>query len=297
MNDGFLVINKPAGITSHDVVAHLRKIFGTKRVGHAGTLDPMATGVLVIGVNNATRFLQYITEGKKRYAGVIRLGARTVTDDKDGDVLTTASKAEISNVSDSAISSALTQFVGEIMQRPSSVSAIKVDGKRAYDRVREGEIVELPPRAVTIYSLEITAIQRTETTLDVAIDVLCSAGTYIRAIARDLGDALGVGGHLISLHRSEVAPFLESESLTLDSLTTHNLIPLLTVAERIFPIRTIDFAERNELSFGRALSPSEFSGIGVAVFDDRVCALIENQSAGAQPIAVFPIAVFPTVAE
>ena len=287
MSDGFLVINKPGGITSHDVVGKLRKVFGTRRVGHAGTLDPMATGVLVIGINNATRFLQYITEGKKRYIGTIRLGSSTVTDDREGEIVKKALPEKILEISDAQISSGLAAMVGEISQRPSSVSAIKVDGKRAYDRVREGEIVELPARTVTIDEITIQNIERTNDGIDITIDVRCSAGTYIRAIARDLGDSLGVGGHLISLHRTEVTPFHVMDSVALESATPENLIPLLAVAQRIFPVRTIDFAERNELTFGRALSPSSFSGIGVAVFDHTVCALIENKPAGAQPIAVF----------
>ena len=287
MSDGFLVIDKPGGITSHDVVGKLRKVFGTRRVGHAGTLDPMATGVLVIGINNATRFLQYITEGKKRYIGTIRLGASTVTDDREGDILSRAPKEKISEITDAQIASGLAAMVGEISQRPSSVSAIKIDGKRAYDRVREGEVVELPSRIVTIDEISIQKIERTDNGIDITIDVRCSAGTYIRAIARDLGEALGVGGHLISLHRTEVTPFHVMDSVPLESATPENLIPLLAVAQRIFPVRTIDFAERNELTFGRALSPSEFPGVGVAVFDHTVCALIENKPAGAQPIAVF----------
>lgn len=193
MSDGFLVIDKPSGITSHDVVAQIRKVFGTKRVGHAGTLDPMATGVLVLGINNGTKLLQYITEGKKRYLATIKLGFATVTDDKDGVVLNLATISDIAKVTDVEIKSNLVKMIGTIMQRPSSVSAIKINGKRAYDRVREGEVVELPGREVTIYNIEILEISRPDDAIVIKIDVSCSAGTYIRAIARDLGDVLNVG--------------------------------------------------------------------------------------------------------
>lgn len=288
MSDGFLVIDKPSGITSHDVVARVRKVFNTKRVGHAGTLDPMATGVLVLGINNGTKLLQYITEGKKRYLATIKLGAATVTDDKEGEVLKVATNSEIASVSDSAIKSYLESLVGTIMQRPSSVSAIKVDGKRAYDRVREGEVVELPAREVTIYSLEIINIARSELGIEIDIDVACSAGTYIRAIARDLGVALKVGGHLIELRRSEVAPFLLAEAVTLESVSQSNLLDIVEVAKQVLPSRVIDLLEKNELKFGRSLAASEFSGVGIAITgDNELCALIENRNSGAQPIAVF----------
>ena len=288
MSDGFLVIDKPSGITSHDVVARVRKVFNTKRVGHAGTLDPMATGVLVLGINNGTKLLQYITEGKKRYLATIKLGAATVTDDKEGEVLKVATNSEIASVSDSAIKSYLESLVGTIMQRPSSVSAIKVDGKRAYDRVREGEVVELPAREVTIYSLEIINIARSELGIEIDIDVACSAGTYIRAIARDLGVALKVGGHLIELRRSEVAPFSLAEAVTLESVSQSNLLDIVEVAKQVLPSRVIDLLEKNELKFGRSLPASEFSGVGIAITgDNELCALIENRNSGAQPIAVF----------
>jgi len=288
VSDGFLVIDKPSGITSHDVVAQMRKVFETKRVGHAGTLDPMATGVLVLGINNGTKLLQYITEGKKRYLATIKLGASTITDDKEGEITNIAADAEIAAITDSAVRESLEAMVGLIMQRPSSVSAIKVDGKRAYDRVRDGEVVELPAREVRIYSLEILKISRSGGGIEIDIDVACSAGTYIRAIARDLGDLLKVGGHLTSLRRSEVAPFLINEALALNSVSPANLLNVVEVAKRILPSREIDLAEKNELKFGRALSASEFSGVGIAITsDNELCALIENRNSGAQPIAVF----------
>ena len=279
--DGFVIIDKPSGITSHDVVARLRKKFGTKRVGHAGTLDPMATGVLVIGINNATKFLQYITEGKKRYLATIRLGQSTTTDDREGDIL---KSHDWSSVSDEKIRTFLDSQIGTIMQKPSKVSAIKIAGERAYDLVRQGKDVDIPAREVTIYSLDVLGISRNEF-LDIDIEVACSAGTYIRSIARDLGDALGVGGHLVALRRTEVAPFLEADSQTIEDC---EIQPLVTSISKVMPIRSIDLAERNELSFGRALTKSEFSGPGIAITPDgEVAAIIENRDYGAQPLAVF----------
>jgi tRNA pseudouridine55 synthase len=279
--DGFVIIDKPSGITSHDVVAQLRKKFGTKRVGHAGTLDPMATGVLVIGINNATKFLQYITEGKKRYIATIRLGQSTTTDDREGDVIKTA---DWKSVTDEEIKEHLLSQVGTIMQKPSKVSAIKIDGERAYDLVRQGKEVDIPAREVTIHSLEIRAIKRNEF-LDIDIDVACSAGTYIRSIARDLGESLNVGGHLVALRRTEVAPFLEAECQSIENC---EIRPLVSSISKVMPLRSIDLAEKNELSFGRALTKSDFSGPGIAITPDgEVAAIIENRDYGAQPLAVF----------
>ena len=280
-NDGFVIIDKPAGITSHDVVAKLRKKFGTKRVGHAGTLDPMATGVLVIGINNATKFLQYITEGKKSYLATIRLGQSTTTDDREGEVI---ENCDWHSVTDDAIRSFLASQVGTILQKPSKVSAIKIAGERAYDLVRQGKEVDIPAREVNIYSLDILSINR-DKFLDIEIAVECSAGTYIRSIARDLGEALNVGGHLIALRRIEVAPFYEKEAQSIDEC---EIRPLVTTISQIMPTRSIDLLEQRELSFGRALSKSNFEGPGVAISPDgMVAAIIENREYGAQPLAVF----------
>lgn len=289
VNDGFLVIDKPAGITSHDVVARIRRILQTRKVGHAGTLDPMATGVLVIGVNNGTRLLQYVTDGKKRYHATIKLGSSTVTDDREGEVIGQATRAEIAAVSNQQITDRLNSMVGKIPQRPSSVSAIKVDGKRGYDRVRAGEVVELPTREITIYSLKIKNIIFHEDGQEIEIDVQCSPGTYIRAIARDLGESVAIGGHLITLRRIEVDPFSMSDAKTLEEFENKpHLISWLEVARRLFPLRAVDFEEINELKFGRALTPSAFDGIGVAISSNHeICALIENKNDRAQPIAVF----------
>lgn len=279
--DGFVIIDKPSGMTSHDVVAKLRKKFATKRVGHAGTLDPMATGVLVVGINNATKFLQYITEGKKRYLATIRLGQSTTTDDREGDVI---ESRVCESVSDEAIRDSLSSQVGTIMQKPSKVSAIKIAGERAYDLVRQGKDVDIPAREVTIYTLEVLSINRNEF-LDIDIDVECSAGTYIRSIARDLGEALGVGGHLTKLRRTAVTPFYERDCQSIEDC---EIFPLVASISQIMPKRSIDLQEKSELSFGRAISKSNFEGPGVAISPDgMVAAIIENRDYGAQPIAVF----------
>ncbi len=278
---GFLVIDKPAGMTSHDVVAQIRKRLGTKQVGHAGTLDPMATGVLVVGINNATKFLQYILTGRKRYIAIIRLGISTVTDDKEGEVVEVKDWRAIN---DSDIESAIDKFRGTIMQVPSSVSAKKIAGERAYDLVREGKEVELAAKEVTIHELKVLAIHRNEY-LDIDIDVTCSAGTYIRSIARDLGAALGVGGHLIELRRTEVAPFQLDEAGEIESAA---LLPLQDAIAKVLPIRDLGFDEIAELKFGRRIDRSNQDGVVVGIAPDgEVAAILENREGRAQPVSVF----------
>ena len=210
---GLLVIDKPAGMTSHDVVARLRKILKTRRIGHGGTLDPMATGLLIIGVEAGTKALQFISAASKTYEATICLGIATDTDDADGNVTTTVSA---STVDDAHIESALAAMVGEISQVPSSVSAIKVDGRRAYDLVRSGAGVELKPRTVTISDIVIHDIRRSAETISIDVTVVCSSGTYIRAIARDLGTALSVGGHLTRLRRTHCSGFTLDDARSLD---------------------------------------------------------------------------------
>ena len=265
MNNGFQVIDKAGGMTSHDVVAIARKRLGTRKIGHAGTLDPMATGVLVLGVNAGTRLLQYITAGKKRYLATVKLGQLTSTDDKEGEVIATT---EIP----SDIPAAFAKQTGKIMQRPSSVSAIRIDGKRAYDLVREGQEVEIPAREVEVYDLKILANRGDE----VDIDVTCSAGTYIRAIARDCG------GHLTALRRTEVGKF------TIDQASEDKLIPMGEAVKGIFPIRNLDLMEVNELKFGRPLNPSGNSEIVAGLTPEgELAALLQDKESRAKPIAVF----------
>ncbi|MFM8937651.1 MAG: tRNA pseudouridine(55) synthase TruB [Actinomycetota bacterium] len=278
---GFLVIDKPAGMTSHDVVAQLRKRLGTKQVGHAGTLDPMATGVLVVGMNNATKFLQYIVTGKKRYNAIIRLGISTVTDDKEGEVVAVKDWRALN---DSDIQSSMDKFRGTILQVPSSVSAKKIAGERAYDLVREGKEVELAAKEVTIHELKVLAIHRNEH-LDIEIDVACSAGTYIRSIARDLGAALGVGGHLIELRRTEVAPFELNEAGEIGSA---EVLPLRDAIAKVLPIRELGFDEVAELKFGRRIDKSNQEGVVVGIAPDgEVAAILEDREGRAQPVGVF----------
>ena len=194
--DGVVIIDKPCGMTSHDVVAWLRRVLGTRKVGHAGTLDPDASGVLVLGIGKATRLLTYLVADDKQYQTVIRLGQQTVTDDAAGEVIARATLEQLRAIRDADIHEAATRFLGEIDQRPSNVSAVKVDGKRAYARVREGEDVVLPTRKVTISEFEIQEIVRHDDSIALTSVLSVSSGTFIRAVARDLGDALGVGGHV-----------------------------------------------------------------------------------------------------
>ena len=286
--DGFLLVDKAGGMTSHDVVAKVRKKLDTKKVGHAGTLDPMATGVLVLGVGIATRLLPYITDGKKSYQATILLGAATHTDDKEGDITFTADKSALANISDKEITDELLKFVGKIKQRPSSVSAIKIDGKTAHARVRAGEHVEIAERDVVIDEIKIINIQRANDQIQVEISVTCSAGTYIRAIARDLGDRLKVGGHLIKLRRNLVSPF------TLDqckSIEESALIPIGEVIEKIFPIRKLDLSQSREISFGRVIEQNPQPGVFAAIDNqDNFVALLENKLQASQMVAA-PILV------
>jgi tRNA pseudouridine55 synthase len=290
MSDGFLVVDKAPGMTSHDVVAIGRRALNTRKVGHAGTLDPMATGVLVLGFNNGTRLLQYITDGDKSYTATIVLGASTTTDDHEGEITATA---DASHVSDEGIKRILATMVGEIMQRPTNVSAIKVDGKRAYDRARSGEEFELPARKVTISQLDILNIRHKDATTLVDIAVTCSAGTYIRAIARDLGAELNVGGHLNVLRRTRVAGFTLDQAIGVDQLKGGNVktLDLADVARATFPVRELDLEEVNELSFGRPLTMNVSDEIFAALSpDNRLIALLKNAADKAKPVAVFAAA-------
>ena len=273
---GFALINKAPGITSHDVVAQARRHYGTKKVGHAGTLDPMATGVLVLGIGSATRLLQYVTDGTKKYEATIRLGQSTHTDDREGEVIATTNAA---GISEDEIKSGIKNFIGKIKQKPSSVSAIKIDGKRAHQRVRDGEVVDIPARDVEVMDIEIANISIVGEFVDIQVTVTCSAGTYIRAIARDLGDLLKVGGHLTSLNRTLVSPFDISECT---DLTDSKLISTADGISRILPVRTIDLAEANEISFGRAIDASNKSG-AVAALDqggEFIALLLDKELAG-----------------
>ena len=286
--DGFLLIDKAGGMTSHDVVAMARKKLDTKKVGHAGTLDPMATGVLVLGVGIATRLLTYITDGKKTYEATISLGKSTHTDDKEGDLTFAADQDAVLKISDDQIKAELAKFIGTIKQRPSSVSAIKIDGKSAHARVRAGESVEIAERDVTIYELVTKEIRHISTAIEVDILVTCSAGTYIRAIARDLGNDLKVGGHLIALRRSLVSPFsIEQCKQVKDA----DLIPVGEVIDKLFPIRNLDLSQSSEIKFGRVIEQNSKEGVFAALdHQGNFVALLENKLQGNHVVAA-PILV------
>jgi tRNA pseudouridine55 synthase len=287
---GLAVVDKPAGWTSHDVVARMRRLAGTRRVGHAGTLDPMATGVLVLGIGTATRLLHHLRLTDKAYTATIRLGQSTVTDDAEGDVL---EQRSTEGIADESVRAAMDPFVGEIEQVPSSVSAIKIDGQRAYRQVRAGRSVTLAPRPVTVARFAATGFSRpTAGVLDVAVEVECSSGTYVRALARDLGAALGVGGHLTALRRTRVGPFTLAQARTLEQLSAEPVtLPLAAAIHVAFPVRVVDVGEARELSFGRALEPRGIAGVhGALTVTDEPVALLHEQGGRARPVLVFAAA-------
>ncbi|MGI5129086.1 tRNA pseudouridine(55) synthase TruB [Pseudonocardia sp. CA-107938] len=279
---GLVVVDKPGGMTSHDVVGRLRRIFSTRKIGHAGTLDPMATGVLVCGVGRATKLLGHLALDTKAYTATIRLGATTTTDDVEGEIVETA---DARGVSDAAITAGISALTGDIQQVPSSVSAIKVDGQRAYARVRAGEEVVLPARPVTVS--EFTLVARHGTDLDVV--VACSSGTYVRALARDLGAALGVGGHLTVLRRTRVGPFDLSHARTLDALETDPTLslPLDQAVDTAFARHDLNEAGAIDVSHGKRLAPFGDDGVyGVFGPDGHVVALMRDEGGQARPVVV-----------
>lgn len=264
-------------MTSHDVVARLRRAFSTRKVGHAGTLDPAATGVLVAGVERGTKLLAHLVGLDKVYAATIRLGASTVTDDAEGAVV---EKRDASAVGEDAIRAGVRRLTGEIMQVPSKVSAIKIDGRRAHEMVRSGEEVEIPARPVTVHAFDIGGIRRAGEFVDVDVEVHCSSGTYIRSLARDLGEDLGVGGHLIALRRLRVGPFPITDAADLDSLADHPELSLSMdeALTRAWPVLDVDAEEYAALSMGKWLAPRGLEGIHAAKGPDgRVVALVEEK--------------------
>lgn len=273
---GLVVVDKPGGMTSHDVVGRCRRLFGTRKVGHAGTLDPMATGVLVVGIERATKILGLLTATDKSYAATIRLGQTTSTEDAEGELLHSVSAAHLTGAQ---IDAAIAPLRGPIEQVPSAVSAIKVDGKRAYQRAREGETVELAARPVRIERFDVLAVRHEGDVVDVDVVVDCSSGTYIRALARDVGAALGVGGHLIALRRTRVGGFGLDQARTLDELAEHaNLSYSLDEAcLQAFPRRELTDVEVVDVSHGRPLTPAGIDGVYAATAPDgRVMALLQD---------------------
>ncbi|MCB0923376.1 MAG: tRNA pseudouridine(55) synthase TruB [Mycobacterium sp.] len=283
---GLVVVDKPGGMTSHDVVSRCRRLFGTRKVGHAGTLDPMATGVLVVGIARATKILGLLTATAKSYSATIRLGRTTSTDDAEGEVL---QDVPAGSVTDDAIVAAIDAMRGQISQRPSAVSAVKVGGKRAYQLVREGREVELPLRTVRIDRFFLLGIRRAGPFVDLDVEVDCSSGTYIRALARDLGGALGVGGHLTALRRTRVGRFGLDEARTLEQLAEHPRLSysLDEACLLAFPRRDITAAQAADASHGRPLTAAGIDGVWAAADPGgRVIALLEDRGATSKSVVV-----------
>ncbi|GGX19998.1 tRNA pseudouridine synthase B [Streptomyces malachitofuscus] len=292
--DGLVIVDKPSGFTSHDVVAKMRGIARTRRVGHAGTLDPMATGVLVLGVEKATKLLGHLALTEKEYLGTVRLGQNTLTDDAEGEI---TSSADASGITREAVDAGIAELTGDIMQVPSRVSAIKIDGVRSYKRAREGEEFDIPARPVTVSSFSVYDVREAVAedgtpVLDLVVSVVCSSGTYIRALARDLGAGLGVGGHLTALRRTRVGPYKLDSARTLDQLQQElTVMPIAEAADAAFPRWDVDERRARLLTNGVRLEmPEEYAGAGaVAVFGPggRLLALVEEQRGKAKSLAVF----------
>jgi tRNA pseudouridine55 synthase len=290
---GLVLIDKPQGWTSHDAVARTRRLANTRKVGHAGTLDPMATGLLILGINSSTRLLTYVVGLDKEYLATIRLGAATTTDDAEGEELSRAPAETVAGLSAAAVTSGIQALTGAISQRPSAVSAIKVDGKRAYARVRAGEDVELPARPVTVSEFDLLDSAAIDGFLDLEVRVVCSSGTYIRALARDLGAGLGVGGHLTSLRRTRVGPFGIDDADPLDELdVARALIGPADAASRLFDTFALDGQQALELSQGKRIAAPDGAADGgpVAAIDPngRLIGLAEYRAGRAKSIVNFP---------
>jgi tRNA pseudouridine55 synthase len=303
--DGIVIVDKPPGWTSHDVVARIRRLAGTRRVGHAGTLDPMATGVLVVGVGRATRLLGHLALTAKSYRATVRLGVTTTTDDADGEVRAVREVA----VTDGALAAAMAALRGEIDQVPSAFSAVKVGGVRSYVRARAGEEIALAPRRVTVEEFELLGRRRVTvggltiggpadaapagagsvTVEDLDVAVTCSSGTYIRALARDLGAALGPGAHLTALRRTRVGEFDVSRARSLEALAVEfEIVPLAAAVAASFPRRDVDAEQAQAVAYGRPLDLVGIAGpYGVFGPDGTVLALFSEVSGAARPLVVF----------
>jgi len=292
---GLVVVDKPAGVTSHDVVARVRRLAGTRKVGHAGTLDPMATGVLILGVERATKLLGYLALTDKEYTATIRLGESTVTDDAEGELVAAVPTRDLTS---EAVRAAMLTLTGAIEQVPSSVSAIKVDGKRSYARVRAGETVQLKSRPVTVTAFDLLELRRPAPELvDLDVRVECTTGTYVRALARDLGAGLGVGGHLTALRRTRVGPYRIDQAHTLDELAeTFVVEPLAEAADRTFPRVDVGADTARAIGFGHGIPlPPGLAGGPFGVFDHqgRVLALMAERDGQLRSLVVFEPVVGP----
>lgn len=282
-SSGVVIVDKPSAVTSHQVVGRLRRLLGTRKIGHAGTLDPMATGVLILGVNRATRLLGHLALHDKRYLATVRLGESSPTDDADGDVVPVA---DASLITEPQLEAALAPLRGDILQVPSTVSAIKVGGRRSYALARAGESVELTARPVTVARLDVLAVRVDGARLDVHLDVECSSGTYVRAIARDLGVALGVGGHLTALRRTRIGHYSLDDAVVLGD-EPPPLMPMAQAARLSFPVVDLTEDEARDVGFGRPLArPVPGSPTGVLSPAGELLALYEPSGDGSRPVAV-----------
>jgi tRNA pseudouridine55 synthase len=286
---GLVLIDKPTSWTSHDVVAQVRKAVGTKKVGHAGTLDPLATGLLVLGIESGTKLLTFLVGADKTYEATIRLGQQTISDDSESEVIKSAAPDDLAKVSDEDISREITKLTGVVMQTPSSVSAIKVAGKRAYDLVRAGEEVELKAREVKIYSFEVLSVTRVTGFLDVQVQVECSSGTYIRALARDLGNLLGVGGHITALRRTKVGHFDVTEANSIEQLGELRLTELATAAKQLFPVIELTESEVTDLIHGKRISGKQaVAGLAAGLsMSGKLIAVLESVKSDLKSVVVF----------
>ena len=286
---GLVLIDKPTSWTSHDVVAKVRKALGTKKVGHAGTLDPLATGLLVLGIESGTKLLTFLVGADKTYEATIRLGQQTVSDDSESAVIKSAGTDELANLSEVDVKREIDKLTGVIMQTPSSVSAIKVAGKRAYDLVRAGEKVELSSREVRIHSFEMLSTKRVSGFLDVEVRVECSSGTYIRALARDLGNALGVGGHITALRRTKVGHFDVTEANSIDELEKLRLTELAEAAKQLFPVVELADSEVRDLIHGKRISGKpELEGLAAGLSSSgKLIAVLESVKSDLKSVVVF----------
>lgn len=292
MNSGILLVDKPQGMTSHDVVARIRRLAGTRKVGHAGTLDPMATGLLVIGVDSATRLLHHLVGLDKEYLATVRLGWGTTTDDAEGEALAAAPADAIAAVTGDAITARMAEQTGVIEQVPSAVSAVKVDGKRAYQRVRDGEQVELKARTVTVTAFELLDTRAGDGWLDLDVRVACSSGTYVRALARDLGAALGVGGHLTALRRTRIGRFDVAEAGSLEGfdVAARRLAPA-EAARRALPVVVIDDDAARDLRHGKRIDAPADAGDGPLAAigpGDVLVAIVERRGPQLKVVTGFP---------